>query len=175
MTDITRLVRFTSVGLDELVQAKNRGLKGEITHVAAGTARYDPVGTEKALKAERQRVAIADYEDLGSGGLRIAALFDGALEYEIGEFGFYLATGTLLAVFSQAGVLQTYKSAQARVLQRFTLDISALPTDSVTVVIGSENINVLLTEEIAQLATASVANMARHLGVLFRVMDLEAK
>lgn len=175
MTDITRLVRFTSVGLDELVQAKNQGLKGQITHVAAGTARYDPVGTETALKAERQRVAIADYEDLGGGGLRIAALFDGALEYEIGEFGFYLATGTLLAVFSQAGVLQTYKSAQARVLQRFTLDISALPTDSITVVIGSENLNVLLTEEIAQLATASVDNMARHLGVLFRVMDLEAK
>lgn len=175
MTDITRLVRFTAVGLDELVQAKNQGFKGEITHVAAGTARYDPSGAEQALKDERQRVAIADYEDLGSGGLRIAALFDGALEYEIGEFGFYLATGTLLAVFSQAGVLQTYKSAQARVLQRFTLDISALPTDSVTVVVGSENLNVLLTDEIAQLAAASVDNMARHLGVLFRVMDLEAK
>lgn len=175
MTDITRLVRFTAAGLDELVQAKNQGLKGQITHVAAGTARYDPLGTETALKGERQRVAVADYEDLGSGALRIAALFDGDLEYEIGEFGFYLDTGTLLAVFSQAGVLQTYKSAQARVLQRFTLDISALPTDSVTVVIGSENINVLLTEEIGQLATASVDNMARHLGVLFRVMDLEAK
>lgn len=175
MTDITRLVRFTAVGLAELVQAKNQGLKGEITHVAAGTARYDPDGTEQALRDERQRVAIADYEDLGTGSMRLAALFDGALEYEIGEFGFYLSTGTLLAVFSAAGVLQTYKSAQARVLQRFTIDISALPTDSVTVVIGSENLNVLLTEEIAQIATANVDNMARHVGLLFRVMDLEAK
>lgn len=174
MTDITRLVRFTSVGLDELVQAKNQGLKGEITHVAAGTARYDPVGTETALKAERQRVAIADYEDLGSGGLRIAALFDGALEYEVGEFGFYLATGTLLAVFSQAGVLQTYKSAQARVLQRFTLDISALPTDSVTIVVGSENLNVLIAAEFATLATAEIDNMARHVDLMLRVMALEA-
>lgn len=175
MTDITRLVRFTSVGLDELVQAKNQGLKGEITHVAAGTARYDPVGTETALRAERQRVAIVDYEDLGAGSMRIAALFDGALEYEIGEFGFYLATGTLLAVFSQAGALQTYKSAQARVLQRFTLDISALPTDSVTVVLGSENLNILLAEELAQIAAANIGNMARHVGLLFRMMDLEAK
>lgn len=173
MTDITRLVRFTAVGLDELVQAKNQGLKGEITHVGAGTARYDPVGSETALRDERQRVTVADYEDLGSGTMRLAALFDGDLEYEVGEFGFYLSTGTLLAVFSAAGVLQTYKSAQARVLQRFTLDISALPTDSVTVVIGSENLNVLLTEEIGQLATASVDNMARHVGLLLRVMSLE--
>ena len=31
--DITRLVRFTSKGLDEVLQAKNQGLKGEITHI----------------------------------------------------------------------------------------------------------------------------------------------
>lgn len=58
-------------------------------------------------------------------------------------------------------------------LQKFTLDISPLPVDSVTIVVGSENLNVLLTEEIAELATASVDNMARHVGVLFRVMALE--
>ena len=37
--DITRLVRFTSKGLDEVLQAKNQGLKGEITHIGAGTGR----------------------------------------------------------------------------------------------------------------------------------------
>lgn len=174
MTDITRLIRFTSAGLAELVQAKNQGLKGEITHIAAGTARYDPTGAETALKAEKQRVAVGDYEDLGAGSLRIAGLFDGPLEYEVGEFGFFLSTGTLLGVYSQAGVLQTYKAATARILQRFTLNISALPTDSVTVVVGSENLSVLVAEELAELATASVDNMARHLGLLFRVMDLEA-
>lgn len=175
MTDITRLIRFTSAGLAELVQAKNQGLKGEITHVAAGSARYDPTGAETALKAEKQRVAVSDYEDLGAGSLRIAGLFGGPLEYEVGEFGFFLSTGTLLGVYSQAGVLQTYKAATARILQRFTLNISALPTDSVTVVVGSENLNVLVAAELAELATASVDNMARNLGLLFRVLDLEAK
>ncbi|NMX32025.1 phage tail protein [Pseudomonas sp. WS 5413] len=173
--DITRLVRFTSKGLDEVLQAKNQGLKGEITHIAAGTDRYNPSGNETALRNERQRVAIVDYEDLGQRQLRMAALFDGDGEYEIGEFGFYLASGTLLAVYSVAGQLLTYKAAAARVLQKFTLDISPLPADSVTIVVGSENLNVLLTEEIAELATASVDNMARHVGVLFRVMALEAK
>ncbi|WP_455929819.1 hypothetical protein [Pseudomonas fluorescens] len=173
--DITRLVRFTSKGLDEVLQAKNQGLKGEITHIGAGTGRYNPSGTEVAMRDERQRVAIVDYEDLGERQLRMAALFDGDAEYEIGEFGFYLASGTLLAVYSVAGKLLTYKAAAARVLQRFTLDVSPLPTDSVTVVVGSENLNVLLTEEFAQLAAASVDNMARHVGVLFRVMGMETK
>ncbi|KRP93498.1 hypothetical protein PFLL34_03254 [Pseudomonas fluorescens] len=176
MTDeITRLVRFTSKGLDEVLQAKNQGLKGEITHVGAGTGRYNPDGSEVALSDERQRVAIVDYEDLGERQLRMAALFDGDGEYEIGEFGFYLASGTLLAVYSVAGKLLTYKAAAARVLQKFTLDVSPLPADSVTVVVGSENFNILIAEELASVATANIDNMARHLGVLFRVMDIELK
>ncbi|MGY2289131.1 hypothetical protein ACW9H6_03995 [Pseudomonas sp. SDO528_S397] len=175
MTDeITRLVRFTSKGLDEVLQAKNQGLKGEITHVGAGTGRYNPNGTEVALRDERQRVAIVDYEDLGNRQLRMAALFDGEGEYEIGEFGFYLASGTLLAVYSVAGTLLTYKAAAARVLQKFTLDISPLPADSVTIVVGSESLNILLAEDIAIVATANIDNMARHTSLLFRVMALEA-
>ncbi|MBD8235151.1 hypothetical protein SOM46_05525 [Pseudomonas fluorescens] len=176
MTDeITRLVRFTSKGLDEVLQAKNQGLKGEITHIGAGTGRYNPNGTEVALRDERQRVAIVDYEDLGERQLRMAALFDGDGEYEIGEFGFYLASGTLLAVYSVAGELLTYKAAAARVLQKFTLDVSPLPADSVTIVVGEHNLNLLLTEELATIAAANVNNMWRHLDVLFRVMALEIK
>ncbi|QVN02819.1 tail fiber protein [Pseudomonas rhodesiae] len=173
--DITRLVRFTAKGLDEVLQAKNQGLKGEITHIGAGTGRYNPDGSEVALRDERQRVAIVDYEDLGNHQLRMAALFDGDGEYEIGEFGFYLASGTLLAVYSVAGKLLTYKAAAARVLQKFTLDVSPLPGDSVVIVVGSESLNLLLAQEIAVMATASVANMSRHIDLIFRVMHLEAK
>lgn len=172
--DITRLVRFTSKGLDEVLQAKNQGLKGEITHIGAGTGRYNPDGTEVALRDERQRAAIVDYEDLSNRQLRMAALFDGEAEYEIGEFGFYLASGTLLAVYSVAGKLLTYKAAAARVLQKFTLDISPLPVDSVTIVVGSDNLNILLGEDIAVLATANIDNMARNTELLFRVMSLES-
>lgn len=174
MTDLTRLVRFTAAGLAELVQAKNQGLKGAITHIAAGTSRYTPTGAETALKSERQRVAIGEYEDLGTGKIRMAAAFKGALEYEVGEFGFFLESGTLLAVYSVAGQLLTYKAATATLVQKFTLDLAALPANSVTVNVGSESLNVLLTEELATVATANIDNMARHVGLLFRVMELEA-
>ncbi|MFJ5258342.1 hypothetical protein ACIP8I_24580 [Pseudomonas sp. NPDC088414] len=173
--DVTRLVRFTSAGLGEVLQAKNQGLKGEITHIGAGTARYDPTGSETALRDERQRVAIVDYEDLGAGQLRMGALFSGPDEYEIGEFGFYLASGTLLAVYSVAGKLLTYKASAARVLQKFTLDVSPLPADSVTVSVGTENLNILLSEEFTALACADIDNMSRHVQLLLRVMAIETR
>ncbi|MGF6672131.1 hypothetical protein [Pseudomonas monsensis] len=175
MTDLSRLVRFTSAGLAELVTAKNQGLKGAVTHIAAGSASYTPDGTETALRAEKQRVAIGEYEDLGPGQIRMAALFNGSLEYSVGEFGFFLESGTLLAVYSVAGQILNYKAATAVLGQKFTLDISTLPTDSVTVVVGGGDMNVMLAEEFAALSTASIDNMARHVGLLFRVMDLEVK
>jgi hypothetical protein len=61
------------------------------------------------------------------------------------------------------------------VLQKFTLDVSPLPADSVTIVVGSDNLNLLLGEEIAIMAAASVGNMSRHVDLMFRVRQLEAK
>jgi hypothetical protein len=46
--------------------------------------------------------------------------------------------------------------------------------DSVTIVVGSDNLNILLGEDIAVLATANIDNMARHTELLFRVMSLES-
>lgn len=175
MTDLSRLVRFTSAGLAELVSAKNQGLKGAITHIAAGSSSYTPTGAETALKAEKQRVAISEYEDLGPGQIRMAGLFNGDLEYPVGEFGFFLESGTLLAVYSVDGQILNYKAKTAILGQKFTLDISTLPTDSVTVVVGGGDMNVMLAEEFASMAEASISNMERHLGLMFRVMELEAK
>jgi len=78
-------------------------------------------------------------------------------------------------VYSVAGKLLTYKAAAARVLQKFTLDVSPLPAESVTIVVGSENLNVLLAEELAALSAASIDNMARGVGLLFRVIESEQK
>ena len=167
------VLTYTNAGLAELIAAKNQGLRGAITHVAAGTDKYTPSTQQTQLRNEKQRVVVADYEDLGQTQLRIAARFDGDAEYEVGEVGFSLESGTLLAVYSVPGTTLTYKSANSHWLQRFTLDISPLPTESITVTVGVENINLLMVEEFAELSTASIANMARHVDILFRVMDLE--
>jgi len=167
------VLQYTNAGLQELISAKNKGIQGSITHVGAGTQQYSPSSLQTELRDERQRVAVADYEDMSGTELRIAARFDGDLEYEVGEVGFYLESGTLLAVYSAPDTLLTYKSPTSHWLQRFTLDLSPLPTDSVTVVVGLENVNLLMAEEFAELSAATIGNMGRHVDMLFRVMELE--
>jgi len=168
-------VQFTNAGLAELISAKNTGIKAAITHIAAGDKSYTPLATQTALVREKQRVAIVDYEELSPTQLRMGAKFTGSLEYEVREIGFYLESGTLLAVYSVPNTLLTYKSANSSWIQRFTLDISPLPTDSVTVVVGTENINLMMTEELATMATAQIDNMTRHVELLFRFNELEKR
>jgi len=141
------------------------------------------------LEGEGLKVALSTLE-VGRIGIAAQALGIGAAATEVSiqyakereQFGkpiaelqaiqFMLAD---MATRLEAARLLTYKAAAARVLQKFTLDISPLPADSVTIVVGSENLNVLLAEEIAIMAAASVGNMSRHVDLMFRVMYLEAK
>lgn len=170
---MTAVVQYTSAGLAELVNAKNQGLKGAIKWIAAGSRSYVPSAEQTALLREEQRELIADYEDLSQTQLRMGTVFKGELEYEVREVGFFLESGTLLAVYSQPNTLLAYKSASTSWVQKFTLDISPLPTDSVTIIAGADNINLLLAEELAGLAAATIANMNRHLALYDRVTALE--
>ncbi len=167
------ILRYTNAGLAELISAKNEGLKGAITHVAAGTEKYTPSHSQTRLRNERDRVLVADYEDIGPTQIRLAARFDSDKEYEVGEVGFYLASGTLLAVFSAPNTTLTYKSQYSHWLQRFTLDLTPLPSESVTVNVGVPNVNLLMARELATVGAATISNMARQTDLLFRVMELE--
>ena len=169
------VLQYTNKGLDELISAKNQGIRGVITHVGAGTSQYAPLSTQEALKDERQRVPVADFEDVSGSELRVAARFDGDAEYAVGEVGFYLESGTLLAVYSAPGKTLTYKSPTTSWIQRFTLDLAPLPTDSVTVTVGVENINLMMTAEIASVSAATIDNMARNVNLMFRVLELEKR
>lgn len=169
----TPTVQYTKAGLAELISAKNQGIKGEIKWIAAGNRSYTPSVDQTRLSNEKQRELITDWEELSPTQLRMGAVFKGSLEYEVREVGFFLESGTLLAVYSVPSTLLTYKSANASWLQKFTLDISPLPTDSVSVVLGAENINLFLAEELAIMGTAQIGNMARHVELLLRVNDLE--
>ena len=167
------IVQYTKAGLAELISAKNQGIKGAIKWIAAGDRSYKPSVDQTRLYNEKQRELITDWEELSPTQLRMGAVFKGNLEYEVREVGFFLESGTLLAVYSVPNTLLTYKSANASWLQKFTLDISPLPTDSVSVVLGADNINLFLAEELAIMGTAQIGNMARHVELLFRVNELE--
>ncbi|MGM6205347.1 phage tail protein [Vibrio parahaemolyticus] len=146
-------LQFTEAGLAELISAKEQGIKGAISHLAFGDMAYTPNKSQTRLQREQERVEIADYQD-GGLSLRMAAVFSGEKEYAIREIGVFLSTGTLLGVYSQSGKTIGYRTPSVKVMQWFTLNITALPSDSVTVVVGTENLNLILDAEFMESAAS---------------------
>jgi len=169
------VVQYTDAGLAELVSAKNLGIHGAITHMAAGDKSYTPQASQETLVNEKQRVEIEDSEDLSSTQIRMGARFSGELEYEVREIGFFLESGTLLAIYSVPNKLLTYKSANSDWVQKFTLDISMLPTDSVTIQVGTENINLMLSEELASMTVAFIKAQTVQTKITHQQMVLSEK
>lgn len=168
-------IQFTNAGLSELISSKNQGLKGAIKWMSTGDRSYTPSFDQTALKHERQRKEILDWEDISSTQLRLAALFDGDLEYEVREIGLWLESGTLLGVISAPNKRITFKSEEGGWLARFTIDISPLPARSITVVVGNNNINLLMAEELMTSAIATVSLGATQIKIAHQQLLLSEK
>lgn len=167
------ILQFTDVGLARLVNAKGQGLKENITHMAFGDGTAAASRTMSALSNQREKVTIADYQGDGNN-LRMAAVFDGPLEYAIREVGIFI-DDTLLAVYTTgANSMLGYRTPDVKVMQWVTLNISALPTDSVSVTIGTENLNLVIDQEFAQMVTVQLNTMTRQLQQEFRLNALES-
>ncbi|WP_125782836.1 phage tail protein [Pseudoalteromonas rubra] len=149
---------YTKQGLKELISAQGQGLQGRITHIAVGDQGYTPSPSQTRLYNERQREPVVDSEDLSDTQIRMAALFDGELEYSVKEIGVYLESGTLLGVYSGNGELLNFKSRNNNIIQKLTLDVSPLPAESVSIIVGSNNLNLMLSKELMVMTTAQIIN-----------------
>lgn len=172
-------LQFTDLGLAACLDAKSQGLRAKITHMAFGSAAYTPSKVQTQLSSEQERVEIRDWQDLEKE-LRMAALFDGELEYAIREIGIYLEDGTLLGVYSAPNKTLGYRTPAVKVVQWFTLNVEALPTDSVTVIVGAENLNLILDKEFIAdgvsyllAATAVIKNAHWNLQLSERIRKME--
>lgn len=166
---------ITRKGLDECISADERGIHAPLKWVSAGDRAYTPNPDQTQLQNEIQRVEFGQYKNIGDGQIQAVAKFSGPQQYPIRELGFWLESGTLLGVISAPDVTLNYKPENGHCVQPFTLDLSALPTDSVTVVVGTENLNILIDEEFTEMATAIVDTMHRQIKQEFRLLDIEKK
>lgn len=174
MTDQVKLV-ITRQGLDECINAKAQGIELNLKWVSAGDRAYTPNPDQTTLVNEIQRVEFGEYKKLATNQLQAVAKFSGPQEYSVKELGFWLESGTLLGVISAVNTTLNYKAKDGHCIQPFTLNLSALPTDSINVVVGTENINILIDEEITRMAIAQVDTMHRQITQEFRLLELENK
>lgn len=103
MEQFTPLI--TQAGLNAAVNAKANGFTIDISAIAVGTSGYTPSRSQTRLRGEKNRVAIAGGQVVGDGQFHITGHFIDDAEYAVREVGFYLADGTLFAVWSHP---QTY-------------------------------------------------------------------
>ncbi len=165
---------ITTRGLSAVFNAENTGMVAKITHIALGDSGRTPSKGELGLVNERMRIPVADGERVNDHQIHVTALADGDAKFWVSEIGFMLEDGTMLAVWSDEDDPLAYKSANVPILLAFDLVLEALPAQSVTVVgTGADLSLAAFAEQHASLAAASVANMARHVELLFRVNDME--
>lgn len=169
---MTLAVTITEQGLAECISAKENGIQATIKWISAGDRAYTPSPSQKTLQSEKQRVEISEYVDTGPTSLQCTAKFSGVDEYSIREIGIWLSTGTLLGVISAPNTTLNYKAANAHVVIPFTMELSALPTDSLEVVVGVENINILIDEQMMSDAVAFTRSQSSQTKQLFAHMKL---
>jgi len=172
MSDFPEL-KITSAGLTALVSASNQGLRAKITHMAVGEGSYTPTGFETALRNEKERREINDYSDVGAATY-LACLFDGENELTIGEVGIFLEDGTLFGVASHRTTIIGFKAAgtQNVHLQRLAIQTDVLPSNSISVVVGDVNLNLIIVDEMAAIGTALARTDLEQLRLSDRIKQI---
>lgn len=160
MTEMAPLIaRITSLGVSKVFLATTASISVNLSHFAFGHGiagvGYNPTGAEVALKSEFLRFPV------GAGERIEQTLFlQGycpAPHQQTGwvsEIGLFLDDGTLFALYSAQGQQISFVGEQDTIVQAMTIGLDALPVGSVNWTATGPNVNIMMAEPIALLATA---------------------
>lgn len=154
MADLT--LTFTNAGIAEVVNAENNGLGPVlVSEVGIGSGQYTPSDTQTSLQNEIKRLNTLTGGAVADDVIHVTVRDESEDVYQIYEFGLYLDSGTLLAVYSQTGSAVLDKNADSIMLLAADIKVSAFEAASLT--FGDTNflVSQATTEQqgIAELAT----------------------
>ncbi|HWX02384.1 phage tail protein [Collimonas sp.] len=137
----TNIPTITGAGVMAAINVAKTGIEVSVTHIAFGTGKYRPNGTETGLQHEMMRVAIAGGGKVSPTQLQVhaEAIAPAGSSFWCGEIGFY-AGDTLFAVYSKPDQPILYFADDSVTTVSYTLGLAALPADSVTVLVDP-NVN----------------------------------
>ncbi|MDG9890419.1 phage tail protein [Pseudomonas juntendi] len=152
---------ITKAGLAAIWNATSTGLKAEIAYIGLGDQGFTPTVDQTTQRGLVAQYPVAGGEKLSSSLIHLTALADDGKAFWVRSVGFYLADGTLFAVWSSTGDPLTFKPAAGDLLLAYDLSLEALPADSVTIVSSATGLNLTLAGPLAAQASALVAEMMR--------------
>ena len=126
---------ITEVGKQAALNAAGNGLELALTHIGFGAGAYTPTGNETLMANQHAKVAIASGARATPTQVRISASWQSDTgNYPITEIGIY-AGNVLFAVYSTVTAnLIGYKTAGVDFVFFYDFGLSALPSNSITVV-----------------------------------------
>jgi hypothetical protein len=172
---------ITRAGTMAAMSASNAGIKAQIATVAIGSGRvtpgalgdgrngYDPSGAETALASEFARYPIGSVEQLADNEVLISVLCDGVAAGRVREIGYFLADGTLFALWSSAPPASTTdmalfeKSSNVPMALALTLALYGLPSNSVTMIVGAPSVTLTIVGPFASLSAEVLRLQSRAL------------
>ena len=170
---------FTNVGLAAVTAKANQGLKAVIAELALGDASYEPSSSQTSLQNERQRAAAYGRVTPQQHTASVQALFVGPEAYAINEAGAFLDDGTLLGVWSKPGVTLAHKVAtdeengiDGRFLADFTIGITPLPAESISIDETGPNLGLYYAPEFAAIGLALVRNADANFNLVEDIRQL---
>ena len=155
---------LTDVGMQAAFNASNSAIQVEITHIAAGNQGYtvttnaNGLSTRTRLVSEQERTEIRGGGKSGPRQLNLSFALDNSSDYWVRELGFYLADGTLFAIWSHADRPLGHKAADVPWVIGLDMEINALPADSVTITPSGAPLEILMTPQMVAIGSA-LANM----------------
>lgn len=171
---------ITDAGLTAVWNAYHTGMQCEIAQVALGDESYTPDKSATQLVNEVLRVDISGGELIDPTQIHVTALVSGDTEFWVREVGFFFDDGTLFAIWSDPDQALAYKAEGTDLLLAFDLTLDALPPESVTINLPTQNITLLFADKmlattvaLSEMATTQVNTLHRQLDFHQRLLGLE--
>lgn len=136
---------ITQQGQAAAFNAQSTGTQLVLTHMAYGTAAYNPRGDEIALKAEVKRVPIGSGSRIAPNQIRIASIWSSLTDRaDITEIGFYAGT-VLFAVVSRAtGGPFLYKTPGSNLIFSYDWVLNVVPIGSISISVDPDAMALLV-------------------------------
>ncbi|MCU1717430.1 phage tail protein [Pseudomonas sp. 5P_3.1_Bac2] len=127
-------ITITDAGRAEIINAQNTGTNSVvISQIGFGTGQYQPSKQQTALKTPGKRLSTIAGQAVAADTIHVMVKDESNDAYNVGEFGLFSASGTLIAVYSQVAsadwIMQ--KSAASTLLLATDIILESLNATSI--------------------------------------------
>jgi len=163
MTTLNLEVITTTVGLQAVLDAQNKGLTLRLTHIGLGDGAYTPTKQRTALANRRVLLPIASSNlNASNYQLDLSAAAQGDEEFWVREVGIYDEAGRLIFVWSHPSQSLGYKSAPSRFLIGLSLVVTEVPLGGITIIDQGQPLNLAIGDIEADLTGEHAAGGSHH-------------